>query len=133
MWPALNCCPGNQVGDACELDTDGDGLSDELDHCPKNPSIGYTDFRDYFEVEMHPNLDTDAASWQFTHDGMEIRQTATTDMPIMLIGTVYTALACVVCIYRSGYIYMEREKKGGPLTMYMYIKKDSLVKDIVRK
>jgi hypothetical protein len=74
------------VGDACELDTDGDGLSDKFDHCPKNPAINYTDFRNYFEVDLYPDLNAPSTNWEITHDGMEVWQRANTTMAAMLIG-----------------------------------------------
>ncbi|ELU16244.1 hypothetical protein CAPTEDRAFT_153142 [Capitella teleta] len=77
---------GNQVGDACELDIDGDGLNDKFDFCPKNPSINYTDFRNHFEVDLYPELNANNTKWEITHDGMELRQIAKTQMVSMLVG-----------------------------------------------
>ena len=38
---------GNRIGDACADDTDGDGVKDNVDHCPKDPSITDTSLNGY--------------------------------------------------------------------------------------
>ena len=42
--------PGDGVGDACEGDLDGDGVSDEVDICPENKHLQKADFQDHTTV-----------------------------------------------------------------------------------
>ena len=82
----LYYCLGNQIGDVCETDTDGDGLINSLDHCPLSPLITVTNLTSYTVVELDPALVTNQSMWRIRHDGMEIRQLAVTTMPLILIG-----------------------------------------------
>ncbi len=49
---------GNGRGDACELDTDGDGVNDQEDVCPDNSKVYLTDFRAYQTVVLDPEGDS---------------------------------------------------------------------------
>ena len=75
---------GNQIGDVCEGDTDGDGVTDKDDHCPRNPSLQGTYFRPHTVVDLLPGINQ--SDWQFTDNGAEVRQLAHIDRPAMLIG-----------------------------------------------
>lgn len=46
---------GDGVGNACEDDTDGDGVPDVMDVCPMNADIQKTDFRDSMPVLLSPD------------------------------------------------------------------------------
>ena len=45
---------GNGIGNACEDDSDGDGVPDIDDVCPDNPLISATDFKRYQQVILDP-------------------------------------------------------------------------------
>ena len=77
---------GNQIGDACEGDTDGDGVSDKVDTCPKLASLAKTDFSRHFIVDFNPSLGAAPSRWRVTHGGQEVRLIAPTPTPSMLIG-----------------------------------------------
>ena len=49
---------GDGVGDACEIDRDGDKIVDYLDNCPNNSQIYATDFRTYQTVVLDPEGDS---------------------------------------------------------------------------
>ena len=49
---------GDDVGDACEHDSDGDGDPDITDVCPDNKQVQSTDFRAYQTVILDPEGDS---------------------------------------------------------------------------
>ena len=56
------CLTGNNIGDVCETDYDGDGTIDNDDICPNSNLYQVTDFAtDFLSVELYPTL-TDATS-----------------------------------------------------------------------
>lgn len=69
----------------CEEDTDGDGVINRLDNCPKNPAINATNFEDYLSINMDPSSGDDDASWMILFDGAEIRQAADTNGSAVLL------------------------------------------------
>ena len=75
---------GDNIGDVCEDDTDGDGVLNNDDHCPRNPHIQGTDFHNYTVVDLYPG--GDKSKWLLFDNGAEIRQVAEVDRPVMLIG-----------------------------------------------
>ena len=74
------------MGDNCVLDSDGDGVHDNNDTCPHNPSISSTSFLNYFIVDLYPGYGTTKANWWVKAGGREIYQLADTTGPSMLIG-----------------------------------------------
>lgn len=50
----LTLPPGNGVGDACEGDLDGDGVSNEVDICPENMHLQKADFQEFTSVLLSP-------------------------------------------------------------------------------
>lgn len=90
---------GNNIGDVCEGDSDGDGSADIEDQCMYNPSRSITDFTSYTSIKLDPSLSSaTAANWEIKHSGAEIRQLALTEMPLMLIGKY----ACVFLVLNAG-------------------------------
>ncbi|XP_072046269.1 uncharacterized protein [Amphiura filiformis] len=92
---------GNGIGDDCESDYDGDGVDDVSDICPNSDVLDTTNFQQYILVELDTSLNANSntsslnaiansTQWVITDSGKEVRQTANTDMPSMLIG--YDAL-----------------------------------------
>ena len=69
-----NTIPGDGFGDACQLDSDGDGVPDDEDVCPQNAAIFVTDFRSYSTVTLDPVGDSQIdAKWVILHGvGYEI-------------------------------------------------------------
>ena len=76
---------GNGVGDVCEDDTDGDGVIDRLDNCPKNPHMNVTNFEDYFSFNVDPSSTEPDVAWMILFDGAEIRQSAETNAAAILL------------------------------------------------
>ena len=76
------------MGDNCVLDSDGDGVHDNNDTCPHNPSISSTSFLNYFIVDLYPSYGTTKANWWVKARGREIYQLADTTGPSMLIGNL---------------------------------------------
>ena len=54
------------MGDACEGDLDGDGVSDEVDICPENMHLQKADFQDYTPVLLNP--DRIAPTWSISNN-----------------------------------------------------------------
>ena len=85
---------GDNIGDICEDDMDGDGVFNNDDHCPRNPKIQGTDFHNYTVVDLYPG--GDQSKWLLFDNGAEIRQVAEVDRPVMLIGKcVHDSHLCV--------------------------------------
>ena len=93
---------GNKIGDVCEGDTDGDGVLDKDDHCPRNPSIQGTDFHKYTVVDLLPGVNQ--SQWVLSHKGAEIRQVADIDRPVMLIGECLHGSHWIRCLQGSHWI-----------------------------
>ncbi len=78
---------GNLIGDDCENDTDGDGVINELDHCPEDPLIQTTSLENYQWINLDPSMANESDPiWEIKHDGQEVRQLADTRLPLMLVG-----------------------------------------------
>ena len=77
---------GNHLGDACDLDFDGDGVVDKLDNCPRNKEMWTTDFNRFRKVNLNPSDGEPDAAWLLLNDGMELRQAADTNTTAMFIG-----------------------------------------------
>lgn len=77
---------GNDVGDDCETDSDGDGTIDKNDTCPHNPAINTTSLSDFFIVELDPSSTSTAPYWEVKGNGAEVTQSLNTWKPEMLIG-----------------------------------------------
>lgn len=77
---------GNQVGDVCGTDTDGDGLINCKDHCPLIKSITQTNFTSYITVSLNPSLNVTEPVWKVANDGRQIELVKYTEMPSLLIG-----------------------------------------------
>ena len=58
---------GNGIGDACESDYDGDGVTDIDDICPNSNILATSSFQQYISVELDPSI-TNATSpnWVLT-------------------------------------------------------------------
>lgn len=79
---------GNHIGDACENDSDGDGVVNTNDTCPNIPSISKTSFLNYTSVNLQTTSSSVevSPSWHVHGNGAEITQLAVRLMPAMLIG-----------------------------------------------
>ena len=66
---------GNDVGDACENDCDGDSIPNDIDVCPCNNYIDATDFRGIQNISLGNNSYSQPPPvWQFKDHGREIIQ-----------------------------------------------------------
>ena len=80
---------GNWIGDACDGDTDGDGVGDELDMCQHDPLMQTTTFRDHVSVVLYPGAGNESdPRWLVLDEGAEVAQVEDTTIPAMLIGEI---------------------------------------------
>jgi len=68
------------------VDTDGDGVINNDDHCPLIANICALNMSSYIVINLDPTLTADDPIWEIKDDGREIRQLAITEKPLMLIG-----------------------------------------------
>ena len=64
-----SCChclfpSANPVGDACVGDFDGDGVSDDFDHCPNVKHLNKTSFTHHFTVDLFPGHSDPIPVWR---------------------------------------------------------------------
>lgn len=77
---------GNGFGDVCDGDLDGDGVPDDLDVCPFNGLVRYTDFRTFQTVLMDPFGESQIdAEWKILNKGAELIQESNSD-PGLAVG-----------------------------------------------
>ena len=71
------------------MDTDGDGVDNNNDHCPLVPSIVAVNMSSHTVIYLDPTLSAKSPVWEIKDDGREVRQLAVTEMPLMLIGLLH--------------------------------------------
>ena len=75
------------MGDVCESDFDGDGVSNSADHCAVDPAVGLFSVSPPSEHLLDPTLvNYTAPTWEVTHGGREVRLRGHTEMAVMLLG-----------------------------------------------
>ena len=80
---------GNQHGNACGSDSDGDSVSDTDDYCPHNPAINRTSFWPYTYIELDPTVvTTNGVNFELKDGGREVIMTSSNEMPFILLGAI---------------------------------------------
>ena len=80
---------GNGVGNACSTDSDDDGVLDNEDFCPNNPSLNQLSLEPNTLVNLDPSMvdvNTTHPQFRVNHDGKEVLLTQATDYPFILLG-----------------------------------------------
>ena len=84
-------CLGNGFGNACDTDSDGDGIDDNDDFCPNNPALDQISLESHTLVNLDPsmlNADTVYPDFRVKHGGKEVLLTQATDFPFILLGII---------------------------------------------
>ena len=79
---------GNKLGDVCETDTDGDGVSDLDDFCPKNKAIQRLTMLPYTSVNLDPAVTSLHPEWEVTHEGQEVKVKGGTEIPVLNMSAI---------------------------------------------
>ena len=76
------------MGDACGTDSDGDGVHNNEDYCPHNPTLHDTSFQPYTVIAMDPdNTVLNDTAFSTYNSGKEVVYRGfNSSVPLLLIG-----------------------------------------------
>ena len=96
------------VGDACWGDSDGEGVTDNVDLCPYNPSVQDTSFRQHTVINLNPRLyQLNGSEFKTSNSGKQVTSDLlNASVPLLLIGRNLLCLSAFhLCIIVKRELY----------------------------